>query len=377
MPDNNVYLDHASTSPLRPEAKEAMAESFELLGDPSRIHQDGIKTRHAIENAREQVAEFVGAKPREVVFTSGATEAIAAATFGVMAKNPDGKILTSAVEHSCVLETSQQFSHQEIGVDEYGVLDIEEFTSVLSKDAKNISLVSIQQANHEIGTLQDIDALLNLSKKENAGVFFHIDAAQSIGHIPFNFAKSQIDLVSISGHKFGAPKGIGALLVKQGLRIEPLLKGGNQERARRGGLENSTAIVGFGAVCAALSDSKIQAEAKAAQELTQKTIELCCQIEGITHYGHPTQRAPHIACFGFSDVEPQAILLDLDRKGISVHSGSACASEDLEPSSVLTAIGVDANRSLRVSVGWNSTEQDIQAFGAGLKESLDYLRGLK
>ena len=370
------YLDYASTSLLRGVAKDAMAESFEMFGDPSRIHKDGLEARYAIEKAREQVAEFIGAKPREVVFTSGATESIASAVFGAMEKNPDGKIITSSVEHSAVLESVQHFPHTKIGVDKYGILDLAELEVALTEKTapENISLVSIQHANHEIGTLQDIATIAEMVK--NAGSpYLHIDAAQSIGHIPFNFSKSNADFLSISAHKLGGPKGIGALLIKQGLRIEPLLKGGSQERLRRGGMENTTAIVGFGATMESLGDC-LKAEAENAQKQTQLAIELCLQIEGITHYGHPEKRVPHIACFGFEDIEPQAILLELDRKGVSVHSGSACSSEDLQPSSVLEAIGVNADRSLRVSVGWNSTTEDIHAFIEGLKESLAYLRTL-
>lgn len=370
------YLDYASTSPLRPAGVQAMTESFELLGDPSRIHSQGLEARYAIEKAREQVAEFLDAKPREVIFTSGATESIAAGIFGVMEKNPEGTIITSAVEHSAVIESCERFPHIQIGVDGYGMLDTEQLESALANDAKNISLVSVQHANHEIGTLQDIDAISSLVKAKNENTLVHIDAAQSVGHIEFSFAKSGADLVSISSHKFGGPKGIGILLIRQGLRISPLLRGGSQERARRGGMENTTAIVGFGAVCCALDDSRIQAEAKMSYELTQLAIDSCSEIEGVTHFGHPKNRIPHIACFGFPDVEPQAILLELDKKGVSVHSGSACASEDLQPSTVLEAIGVNASRSLRISVGWDSTKKDIEAFEVGLKDALDYLRSL-
>lgn len=374
------YLDYASTSPLRPVAIKAMTESFELLGDPSRIHNEGMEARYAIEKAREEVADFLDAKPREVIFTSGATESIATAIFGIMEKNPGSTLLTSAVEHSAVLEACQKFPHSQIGsqigVDNHGVIDMNQLESALSKNTKNISLVSIQHANHEIGTLQDIETISTLVKEANPNTLIHIDAAQSVGHIPFSFSESQADLVSISSHKFGGPKGSGVLLTRKGLKIPPLLLGGSQERARRGGMENTTAIIGLGATCHTLNNAQIETEAKAARELTQLAIDSCSGIDGITHYGHPEKRAPQIACFGVAGVEPQAILLELNRKGVSVHSGSACASEDLQPSTVLEAIGVDASRSLRLSVGWNSTQKDIQAFVTGLQESLDYLRNL-
>ncbi len=353
-----------------------MTSALELVGDPSRIHSEGMKARYVVEEAREQVANFLGAKPREVVFTSGATESISSAITGVMTLDGNGNknIITTAIEHSCVLETCEKFNTKIIGVDKHGIIDVAELLEVLTNgDPKDIALVSLQSANHEIGTLQDIALICEHVRAKAPDCLIHIDAAQSIGRTSFDFSKIAADLVSISAHKFGAPKGVGALLIRQGLRIHPMFKGGSQERARRGGIENVSAIAGFGAVCESLKDN-LEVEAEKTFELTNLCIELTSKIEGLTRYGHPEKRAPHIVCFGFEDVEPQAVLLSLDKKGVNVHSGSACSSEELQPSTVLEALGVNAERSLRVSVGWESTRKDIEVFSKELASTLKYLR---
>ncbi len=369
------YLDYASTAPLRPEAKAAMLELLEeseFSGDPSRIHSEGMQARYIVETAREQIADFLGAAPREVMFTSGATESIASAILGVMQKIPEGHIITSAIEHSSVLETVEQFSNTQIEVDGDGIMDPQKAAEAIQPDTV---LFSFQHANHEIGTLQDIEALIKPAVERE--ILTHIDAAQSVGHIGFDFAKSSADLVSISSHKMGGPTGTGVLLIRQGKRIGQLLKGGNQELSRRGGIENLFGIVGLAAVAKTLSPKKLAKEASSSKALIDLAIKSCSEMEGIEHYGSSDSRAPHIACFGFKDIEPQAVLLELDRRGISVHSGSSCSSAELLPSSVLSAIGVDAERSLRVSVGWNSTKSDIEAFVAALAEVLKYLRELR
>ena len=348
-----------------------MVEALKLSGDPSRIHTEGFEARHAIEKAREEIASFLGAKPREVVFTSGATESIASTIYGVMEPQREKHILTSPIEHSAVLESADEYKAVQVPVSSMGEIDPEDIQDRINKDT---ALISLQLVNHEVGVTQDISRFIDIAKQREVPI--HIDAAQAIGHMEFKFSEFSADLVSISSHKFGGPPGIGVLLIRQGLRINPFIKGGSQERARRGGLENKAAILGLAASIQALEQGRLQKEIEQQMTLTQKLIESCSDIEGLVCYSHPSQRAPHIVCFGFSDIEPQAVLLELDRRGISVHSGSACASEELEPSSVLKAMGVDAERSLRVSVGWTSTPEDIDAFGSELKESLSYLRKL-
>jgi cysteine desulfurase len=368
-----AYLDHASTSPLRPEARAAMVDALDnLRGDPSRIHEEGMATRVALEAAREHVATLVGARPREVVFTSGATEAIATAVWG--ASERGSHQVVPAVEHSAVRESAARAGDVTVvGVDQTGRVDP---AAVVDAITPHTALVHVQWANHEVGTMQPVADIVTACRER--GVLVHVDAAQAVGHVPIDFGALGADLMSISGHKFGAPAGTGALLVRRGLRLRALLLGSDQERARRAGFENGAAIAGFGAACAVLTvPGALDAEAAAAWRRTERVLREAGDVKGVQVYGNREHRAPHLVCLGFSDVEPQAVLLGLDRKGIAVHSGSACASESLEPSPVLEAMGVDAHRSLRVSVGWSTTDDDIDAFCSALPEVLDRLRAYR
>ncbi|MCB0995540.1 MAG: cysteine desulfurase [Acidimicrobiales bacterium] len=366
------YLDHASTSPVRPEAIDAMVACLRTpTGDPGRLHTEAMHSRAAIEHARDQVAALVGARSREVVFTSGATEAIMTAVQGAVPHG--GHVVCSAVEHRAVRDAAERRGEVTVvGVDACGRVDPDELLAAVRSDT---ALVNVQWANHEVGTTQPIADIA--SRCREAGVLLHVDAAQAVGHLPVAFDHLGIDLLSFSGHKFGAPPGAGALLVRRGLRIEPLLVGGDQERARRAGLENTPAILGLGAACAALADGGLESEAARAHELTERAAAGLDALPGVARYGHRLLRAPHIVCVGFAEVEPQPVLLGLDRAGVAVHSGSACSSESLEPSPVLSAMGVDAARSLRVSVGWDSTEADVDALLRHLPDVLADLRSLR
>lgn len=366
------YLDHASTSPLRPEASAALVAALGVCGDPGRIHEEGMTARSMVESAREQVAAFFGARPREVVFTSGATEAIAAAVWG--ASERGGHHVVTAVEHSAVRQSAARAGQVTVvGVDHLGRVDAD---AVLDAIGPDTALVQVQWGNHEVATTQPVAEIVTACRAR--GVLVHIDAAQAAGHVPIDFGALGADLLSVSGHKMGAPLGAGALLVRRGLRLRPLLVGGDQERARRAGLENVPAVVGFGAACAALSEPGVlDAEAAAERALTDRVLAGVAALSGVRVHGDPVGRLPHLVCLGIDDVEPQAVLLGLDRAGIAVHSGSACASEALEPSPVLEAMGVDALRSLRVSVGWNTTDADITALLDALPEVLTKLRSLR
>ena len=205
----------------------------------------------------------------------------------------------------------------------------------------------------------------------------HVDAAAGAGHDPIAFDDLGADLLSVSAHKLGGPPGVGALLVRRGLRIRPLLVGGDQERARRAGLEPVPAIAGFGAAAAALTDDALEREAAVQQDLTDGILSAVASIDGVRVYGDPVDRLPHLVCLGIDGIEPQAVLLGLDRAGVAAHSGSACSSEALEPSPVLEAMGVDAHRSLRLSVGWSSTPADVDAALTALPEILTSLRRLR
>ncbi len=363
------YLDHASTSPLRPAAREAMTAALDLpLGDPSRIHESGMLARAALEQAREVVAGAFGARPREVVFTSGASESIAAACWG--AADRGRRQVLSAVEHSAVrLAAADHGAVVEVGCDGTGQIDPDALVDAIDDDT---ALVHVQWANHEVGTLQPVADVVAACRER--GVLVHVDAAQAAGHLPIDFAALGADLLSLSGHKLGGPAGTGALLIRRGVRVRPLIVGGEQERARRAGLEN---VVGAIGLAAAIETIDPDAEARVQAELADGLRAALLTTAGVELYGHASERLPHLVCAGIADIEPQAVLLGLDRRGIRAHSGSACASEGLEPSPVLEAMGVDAQRSLRVSVGWSSTAADVQAFADALPEIVSELRSLR
>jgi cysteine desulfurase len=367
------YLDHASTSPARPEAIAAMVEWLERPGgDPGRIHAEGLAARVAVEEAREHVAALLGARPRSVVFTSGATEAIATACWGA-AERGAHQVL-AAVEHSAVRRSAEAHSEVTVvGVDGQGHVDLDALLAAVRPDT---ALVHLQWGNHEVGTLQPVaDAAAACRER---GVLLHVDAASAAGHLDIAFDDLGIDLLSVSAHKLGGPPGVGALLVRRGLRLRPLLLGGDQERARRAGLEPVAAVAGFGAAALALADGAVQAEATAQRELTDRVLRAVPDLDGVRAYGDPDPagRLPHLVCLGIDGIEPQAVLLGLDRAGVAAHSGSACSSEALEPSPVLEAMGVDAHRSLRLSVGWSSSAADVDAALTALPEILTRLRAL-
>lgn len=353
------------------------------FGDPGRIHSEGMRSRVELENAREQLAAFVGARSREIVFTSGTTESIAAATWGAVERSvsPGGSphIVMSAVEHSAVRLSAESFSAASggivttIGVDSRGRISPDEILSAVTSDT---SLVHVQWGNHEVGTLQPVAAIVEGCHQ--LGVLVHVDASQAVGHVPVDLTALGADLVSFSGHRFGGPVGAGVLYVRRGLRLESLLSGGDQERARRGGLENILACIGLGAAAATLTDTRIADEQQQARLQTERLITAVSTIPRVAHLGDPDPagRLPQIVCFAIEGVEPQGVLLGLDQRGVAAHSGSACASEGLEPSPVLEAMGVDAHRSLRLSVGWNTVDADIDVVVDNLPSIIDSLRAL-
>jgi cysteine desulfurase len=381
-----TYLDHASTSPLRPEARDALVAALDGAaglgyGDPGRIHAEGLAARVAVEEARDRVAALFGARNREVVFTSGATEAIAAACWGAArrAGGPSHQVVT-AVEHSAVrLAAERHGPVTVVPVDGDGRVDA---GAVLAAVRDDTALVHVQWGNHEVGTVQPVAEVVAACRER--GVLVHVDAAQAAGRVPIDVRALGADLVSVSAHKLGGPAGVGALLVRRGVRLAPLLVGGDQERARRAGLENVAGVVAFGAACAALAaPGRLAAEAAAQRRLADRVVAAVAGdagLGGLTLYGPPAaapdRRLPHVVCLGVAGIEPQAVLLGLDRAGVAAHSGSACSSESLEPSPVLEAMGVDAHHSLRLSFGWSSTDADVDHLLAALPGVLADLRAL-
>lgn len=373
---SRTYLDNASCVPLRPEGRDALVDALDVAGaDPGRIHTEGLTSRAALENARKQVAALVGTRGRSVVFTSSATEAIAAVCWGA-SRVGGGPQVISPVEHSAVRFAAARHGDViELGVDDLGRVRVDALDDALAQDPV---IVHVQWANHEVGTRQPVADIV--ARCRDAGVLCHVDAAQGAGRDTIDFNDLGADLLSLSGPKFGGPMGTGALVVRRGVRLEPLLVGGDQERARRAGLEAVPALVGMGAVAAVLADPDVRdAEAERDAARVDALADALCGPDGpggITRLGDPVDRAPHILCVGVDGVEPQAVLLGLDQRGISVHSGSSCATEALEPSPVLAAMGVDAERSLRLSVGWTTTDDDIGRTAEAVHAVVSDLRAL-
>ncbi len=347
-------------------------------GDPGRLHAEGHAVRVAIEHAREEVASLFGARPREVVFTSSGTEAINAAIWGARARATNEHVVTTAVEHSAVLESARRGgtvtgSVTEVGVDRAGRFDPDNVIAAIRDDT---ALVSVQLANHEVGTLQPASDVVAAAHAR--GVTTHVDACAAAGFVDVDFGALGADLCSITAHKFGGPKGVGALLVRRGLRFPPFVVGGAQERARRAGIENVPAIIGFGAAARELGDGGVEREAARARRLRDHLVDRATShVPGVERLGDPVQCLPHLACLAIDGVEAEPVLLALDQHGVAVHSGSSCSSEALEPSPVLAAMGVDAERSLRVSVGWCSTDADVDAFVGAFPGVIEQLRRLR
>ncbi len=365
-----TYLDHASSAPLRPEAFAAMTRVLrDTYGDPGRLHDEGRASRVALEAAREEVASFAGARPREVVFCASGTEAINGAHWWV----PSGAhVVTTAVEHSAVRDALARTGAevQVVGVDRAGRVDA---AAVIDAVRDDTALVSVQLANHEVPTVQPAGEIAAALRDHPARV--HVDACAAAGHLPLSFRALDVDLCSITAHKLGGPAGAAALLVRRGTRIAPFVVGGAQERARRGGYEDVAAGAGFGAACASID---VETEARAARALTERIRAAARAVDGVEELGDPSPEGslPHMVCLRVDGVEAEPILLGLNQHGVAVHSGSACASEMWEPSPVLVAMGVDAQHSLRVSVGWSSTTDDADHFAAAFPAVVHTMRRL-
>lgn len=374
------YLDHASTSPLRPEARAAMVAEMEAItGDPGRVHEEGRGARARLESAREEVAAFVGVRPRQVVFTSGGTEAINAAVFGTSRASPGRPIAAAGVEHSAVRDASSRAAPLiELPVDARGRIDVDAVRSILDRHVPTPALVHCQFANHEVGTLQPVGEVVDLCR--SARVPVHVDACAALGHVPLDLRALDADLVSLSAHKLGGPPGVGALVIAPGRRFEPLLVGGLQERARRAGFENLPAVAGFAAALGAVAPpGRLDDEAATARDHVAALVRAALAVKDTVLVGDPDPggRLPHLVCLGVAGVEAEPVLIGLDRRGVAVHSGSACSSESLEPSPVLAAMGVDPEHSLRVSVGWTTTSEDVAAFTDAFADVVGALRALR
>jgi cysteine desulfurase len=349
-------------------------------GDPGRVHTEGRIVRRTVEHAREQVAALLGVRPRQVVFTSGGTEAVNAATWGATRARPGRPTVLADVEHSAVRDASARAGEVvRVEVDGLGRIDPAEVDGALRETARRgpgAGLVHCQVANHEVGTMQPVREVIEVCRRHDA--FVHVDACMTAGHIESDLDELGADLVSVSAHKLGGPPGIGALVVRRGLRFEPWLVGGEQERARRGGFENVPGIVGFGAAAEALAEpGRLGREEAQARRHTDAILAAATAVDDVDVLGDRDNRAPHLVCVAVGGVEAEPVLLALDQSGIAAHSGSSCSSESLAPSPVLAAMGVDAERSLRLSVGWSTTDDDVDAFATAFPRVVAQLRDLR
>jgi len=363
-----IYFDHAATTPTRPEVLEAMLPYYlEKWGNPSSLHSSGREAAEGVARAREQVAALLGALPEEIIFCGGGTEADNQALVGIsVAHEKKGNhIITSAIEHHAVLHTAQFLEKRGLQVtylpvDFTGLVDPDDMRKAITD--KTI-LVSIMHANNEIGTLQPIAEIGAICRKR--GVVFHTDAVQTVGHVPINVREMNVDLLSLSAHKLYGPKGVGALFVRKGVRISPLLHGGGHERGRRSGTENVPGIVGLGEA-ARLAAGDMEWEMNHNSGLRDRLIAgVLERIPACILTGHPVRRLPNSASFCVRYVEGESMLLNLDFEGIAASSGSACTSGSLEASHVLLAIGLPhdvAHGSLRLTVGRGNTKEEVDRF---------------
>jgi len=366
-----IYFDHSATTPLDPRVREAMAPFLDQhFGNPSSLHTPGRVAREAVECARGQVAHLLGAQPNEIVFTASGTEANNLALTGVAEAIGfhDCHFVVSAIEHPAVLETCRYLQDRGIEIttvlpDADGVVAAEAVASALRAETR---LVSVMAANNVTGVVQPIEAIADAA--HNGGAWFHTDAVQAVGKRSFNLAQQPIDLLSLSSHKIHGPKGVGALYIRQGIPLQPVIHGGGQERGLRSGTENVASLVGLGRA-AELAALEMPEETTRLRGLRDRIIQFTRErVPGAYLVGHATQRLPGHVCLGFAGLEPKAIqvLLALDEAGIAASSGSACSSNHAgEPSSVLRAMGFDpirARGSLRITLGRGNTEAEVERF---------------
>ncbi|MFQ5765291.1 MAG: cysteine desulfurase family protein [Rhodospirillales bacterium] len=347
-------MDHNATTPVRPEAQAAVMEALALVGNPSSVHGPGRAARRIVEDAREKVAELVGWEPSGVIFTGGGTEANNLAVRG----SDRGRVLASAVEHVSVLDATPKV--EEIPVDESGVVEVEALDSMLSAGGAP-ALVSVMAANNETGVLQPVAEVSAVAGR--AGALMHCDAVQAAGKMEVDLSALGADMVTLSAHKIGGPAGVGALVIANDAPVAPMIRGGGQERRRRAGTENVAGIAGFGAAAeaalAGLSDF-----ARLAEWRDRIEARLAERAE-IKVFGSGTPRLANTTCLTMPGVAAEAQIIALDLLGVAVSAGSACSSGKVEPSHVLQAMGADkaeAATAIRVSLGWDTAEQDIERF---------------
>ena len=358
-----VYMDHASTTPMDREVFEAMKPYFlEKYGNASSLHSFGMEAKEALEKSREMVANLIGADADEIIFTGGGTESDNLAIKGIAFKAGRGHIITSSIEHPAVLETcrfleKKGFKVTYLPVDKYGMVNPEDVENAIEKDT---ILITIMHANNEIGTIEPIEEIGKIASEK--GILFHTDAVQSVGKLPINVKKINVDLLSISAHKIYGPKGVGALYIRKGTKIDAIIHGGGHERGLRSSTENIPGIVGLAKACS-LAGERMEVDVKKMKRLRDILIKGVLEIEESYLNGHPEKRLPNNAHFYFKGIEGESLILMLDDAGIAASTGSACSSKKLTASHVLLAIGLkpeDAHGSLRLTLGRENTEEEVE-----------------
>lgn len=383
-----IYMDYAATTPVRPEVVQAMLPYFsENFGNPSSIYELAQESRGAVDQARRTISRALGCRTSEVVFTSGGTEADNAAIKGVATalRNIGNHVITSSIEHHAVLHACHQleqfgFDVTYLPVDEYGVIDPNDVAGAITD---RTTLVSVMLANNEIGTIEPVAEIAAAVKSEalriDRKIYVHTDAVQAVGAIDVNVRDLGVDLLSLSGHKLHGPKGIGALFIKRGTPFEPLILGGGQERERRSGTENVPSIVGL-AEAVRLAALERPGVTPRLVKLRDRIVDTIFErIPNVKLNGHPSERLPNNVNFSFENVEGEPILLGLDFAGICASSGSACSSASLEPSHVLTAIGLPADLaqgSLRITIGRDTSDEDVDYMIEALTDLVGRLRSM-
>jgi len=381
-----IYLDYAATTPVDPRVVKAMLPYFsKKFGNTMSLHSFGQEAKEVLEESRETIANFIGAKPNEIIFTGSATESNNLTLKGIALANKDrgNHIIISSIEHPCIMESaewleSQGFEITRLKVDKYGLVDPEDVKKAIKE---NTILVSIMHANNEIGTIEPIEEISKIIKSQisnlKSQIYFHTDAAQSFGKIPIDVNKMNVDLLTASSHKMYGPKGAAILYIREGTKISPLLHGGGHEAGLRSSTVNVAAIVGFAEavkICQKEMKKEAQREIKLRDKLIKGVLE---KIPGSYLNGHPKKRLPNNVNFSFPGVEGESLVIQLDLLGIAASTGSACSSEKLEPSHVLLAIGLrpeQAHGSLRLSLGRWTTEKEVNYVLKVLPKVVEKLR---
>ncbi|MEM3444457.1 MAG: cysteine desulfurase NifS [Thermoplasmata archaeon] len=380
MEPRRIYFDNSATTMVAPEVVEAMRPYFtEFYGNPSSLHTFGQEAKRGVEDARAKVARLINAEADEIIFTGGGTEGDNIAIKGIAYKNRNrGKhIITSSIEHPAVLETcraleKEGFEVSYIGVNREGIVNPEEVERSIKKDT---ILITIMHSNNEIGTIQPVEEIGKIAAEH--GIPFHTDAVQSAGKIKVDVKAQQIDLLTLTAHKIHGPKGVGALYIRKGVQLQPIIHGGGHEKGLRSSTENVPGIVGFGKACE-IARENLERNAEHMKRLREKTIEgVLNTIQECHLNGHRTQRLPNNAHFRFTGIEGESLVLKLDSAGFATSTGSACSSHKLQPSHVLLALGLkheEAHGSLRVTFSRYNTEEEVELFLQTLPGIVEELR---